>query len=324
MKKFVSVLLAIVMIFAFCVNAFAATEVTGTLADGTTISKPVSEVLKSADAGLAEVKESDSEKYEKLSAFFDEAKANPENLAIGFIDFDGFFADVTEANLDVTLPVEADAGKVVVVTTSDGSYGDYIAEQGTVVVPFPKDAKLLAYSIAGKETEDEWAWPVLPGEPTTITSSTVIVGSPSRTETSVYTTSPLPPVDKEEGIGSSAYEIHNMATDELEEIVPKEEADFVPVGEADKLDKDGTEKFLSEYENVKGISDKLVKYFFWLQIPDKYTVNEEHYLKLVFRCKGDNVQVTANGVPMTVVHESGITYYAKLTQLGAIAIMCNP
>ena len=98
---------------------------------------------------------------------------------------------------------------------------------------------------------------------------------------------------------------------------------ILPVGEADKLPEADKEAFLAAYEEAKAVEGKVVKYFYWIDIPEKYKTEDFAWAKYEFKCAGENVEVTVNGNPMEVVHVDGVDYYAKLTEFGAVAIMCD-
>ena len=134
-------------------------------------------------------------------------------------------------------------------------------------------------------------------------------------------------VTKEDGTTEEVlgFAICDAATDEVEGVIPADEVELIAVADAaDKLDEEDAEKFLEEFEKVKAIEDKVVKYFFWLKVPED-TLKDGEYLKFVFKCKGENVGCTVNGEEMEVVAVEGAedTYFAKLTKLGAVAITCD-
>ena len=55
----------------------------------------------------------------------------------------------------------------------------------------------------------------------------------------------------------------------VEGVIPADEVELIAVADAaDKLDEEDAEKFLEEFEKVKAIEDKVVKYFFWLKVPE--------------------------------------------------------
>lgn len=98
---------------------------------------------------------------------------------------------------------------------------------------------------------------------------------------------------------------------------------ILTVAEADKLDDADKEAFLAAYEDAKAVEGKVVKYFYWIDIPEEFKTENFGWVRFDFKCAGENVEVTVNGNPMEVVHVEGVDYYAKLTEFGAIAIMCD-
>ena len=114
--------------------------------------------------------------------------------------------------------------------------------------------------------------------------------------------------------------------DEVIALVPWREVLVYQLRFASRLNDEEEAQFLSEYENAKNIEDKVVKYFYWLNIPDEYKTEDVAYAKYYFTCIGKNVELTVNGKQMEVLpsDQGGLTnYYAKLTEFGAIAIMCD-
>lgn len=105
--------------------------------------------------------------------------------------------------------------------------------------------------------------------------------------------------------------------------VPWTDVTELPVDASAELPEEQEEAFLAAYEAVKAIEDKVVKYFFWLDIPEGYKTEQLVWAKYEFKCAGENVEVTVNGNPMEVVHVKGVDYYAKLTEFGALAILCD-
>ena len=105
--------------------------------------------------------------------------------------------------------------------------------------------------------------------------------------------------------------------------VPADSIVLVPVGEADKLDEADKEAFLAAYEDAKAVEGKVVKYFYWIGMPEELEGVDFAWVRYDFKCAGENVEVTVNGNPMEVVHVDGVDYYAKLTEFGAMAIMCD-
>lgn len=128
------------------------------------------------------------------------------------------------------------------------------------------------------------------------------------------------PVEKAE----KAFAVCDAASDEEKETVPVEDIILVDVADAAALEDADKEAFLAAYEAAKAIEGKAVVDFFWLDLPEQYTVDAENYLKFTFKCEGKNVQVQVNGNEMEVVAEDAPnTYSAKLTELGAVAILCD-
>ena len=93
------------------------------------------------------------------------------------------------------------------------------------------------------------------------------------------------------------------------------------VDKADALEAADKEAFLAAYEAAKAITGKVVVDFFWVDAD--YAVDADHPLVYSFECKGENVQVQVNGKDMEVVETADNTYSAKLTELGAVAILCD-
>ena len=81
--------------------------------------------------------------------------------------------------------------------------------------------------------------------------------------------------------------------------------------------------FLAAYEDAKNVEGKVVKYFYWLGMPKELEGVDFEWFRYDFKCAGENVEVTVNGHPMEVVHVDGVDYYAKITEFGAIAILCD-
>ena len=130
-------------------------------------------------------------------------------------------------------------------------------------------------------------------------------------------TTPMAPAKKEGGMA-----LYN-ADEKVYATVPAEDVTEVAVGDADKLSAEDKEAFLAAYEDVKAVEGKVVKYFYWVDIPESYKTDEFAWAKYEFKCTGENVEVTVNGNPMEVVHVDGVDYYAKLTEFGAVAILCD-
>ena len=158
MKKFFAIVLALTFVLSIGVLSFAAPEeVTGTLADGTAVTKPVSEVVKSVEDGIAAIEAVDAEKAEALKAFFAEAeeKEDAEVIAKGIIDFAGAFVDATEDEIEVPLSVPGvKAGDKVGVSLSNGTSKLAECEEDDVITfAFPKDADGIGYVVSATVEE---------------------------------------------------------------------------------------------------------------------------------------------------------------------------
>ena len=114
------------------------------------------------------------------------------------------------------------------------------------------------------------------------------------------------------------------ANDEAVVAIPLSEVTIVPLKAADQLPEKDKEAFLKAYEEAKAVKDKVVKYFFWIDIPESYKSDSNFdSLKFTFTCTGDNVVVLVNGKPMKVVKLDGDKYAAYLTEFGAISILTD-
>lgn len=141
-------------------------------------------------------------------------------------------------------------------------------------------------------------------------------GSPTKDKTSDTTSAALPTTGKK-GLG-----LYN-SDDELIAVVPANAVRKTSVGNADRLSDEDKEAFLAAYEDAKKVEGKVVKYFYWLDIPEKYKTDDFAYAKYIFTCTGKNVQLQVNGKEMEVEKVGKFTYEAKLTEFGAIAILCD-
>ena len=147
--------------------------------------------------------------------------------------------------------------------------------------------------------------------------SVVAFAAPSTTKTSPAEVYAAP-------AKAGGFVICDMATDAVEDEIPAEEVTVVAVDDAATLEDADKEAFLAAYEAAKAVEGKAVVDFFWLAVPEQYTVDAENYLKFSFTCEGENVQVQVNGNDMEVVAEDAPNaYFAKLTELGAVAILCD-
>ncbi len=117
--------------------------------------------------------------------------------------------------------------------------------------------------------------------------------------------------------------IYNSA-DKRIAVVPNKDMLKLNVGSADKLDAADKDAFLAAYETAKSTEGKIVRHFFWLDIPDEYkNLDGFSYAKLSFGCRGQNVEVTVNGKPMEVVRLGHGQYYAKITEFGVVSIISD-
>lgn len=150
---------------------------------------------------------------------------------------------------------------------------------------------------------------------------TAFAGSPVAPISSPVYTTQYPDVPDASGL-----DVCKMVDDKVKVSVPTEEVILLSVGEAGALGDEDKAAFLAAYDAVKEIKDAVVVYFFWLDIPENYKtgVGIEDYIKLGFKCPGENVRVTVNGNEMEVVAlEEANSYFAKLTETGAVAILCD-
>ncbi len=138
--------------------------------------------------------------------------------------------------------------------------------------------------------------------------------------TSKDATAPLP---KSKSLESDSGLEYYDKEDNLLGTVPKEQVVVAAVDQANQLPAADKEAFLKVYEDVKAIKDRVVKQFFWLNTKDFEEPDNLEYYKWEFTCEGENVAVTVNGKDMEVVNVEGANYFAKLTELGAVAILCD-
>ncbi len=141
-------------------------------------------------------------------------------------------------------------------------------------------------------------------------------GSPAEAPKEYYYGPPLDTLKKDAGL-LEAYDANDKKIGDI----PAEDVTQVVVGDADKLEAADKETFLAAYEEAKAVESKAVKFFYWLQV--KNLPEGCAYVKYPFTCSGENVQVTVNGNEMEVVSLGGDEYYAKLTEFGSVAILCD-
>ena len=97
----------------------------------------------------------------------------------------------------------------------------------------------------------------------------------------------------------------------------------IQVTQGDRLPPNDEQIFMNAYERAKAIEDRIVKYFFWLDIPAVYIPENFGYGKFEFNCAGDNVECFVDDKPMEVVHVDGEDYFAKLTEFGPVMVVCD-
>ena len=113
-----------------------------------------------------------------------------------------------------------------------------------------------------------------------------------------------------------------MEDDTIYEFVPISQVTNVDYKDAAKfLDPKTKEAFAAFYKEAKTVEGRKLRKAYWFNIPDNYTLDDEHYAKYLFSCDGSHVEVTVNGDPVEVVSVNGRTsYIAKITARGPIAI----
>ena len=116
---------------------------------------------------------------------------------------------------------------------------------------------------------------------------------------------------------------HRKPNDTAYQFVPLEEVTNVPYEQEDLLTPDKRVAFKEAYDQAKASvpEGSKLRQVYWFEVPEHYTIDDEHYGKYLFACKGDDVEVTCNGNAMEVVPVTGqTTYFAKITERGVIAI----
>ncbi|MBQ8075036.1 MAG: hypothetical protein IJ237_03535 [Oscillospiraceae bacterium] len=128
---------------------------------------------------------------------------------------------------------------------------------------------------------------------------------------------PSKPIDANPGLL-----ILYMEDDTLYDFVPMHLVTNVEYNDAaNLLNTKVREAFAEAYKEAKAVEGKHLRKAYWFNIPDNYTLDDEHYAKYLFACEGSNVEVTVNGEPIEVVSVNGRTsYIAKVTARGTIAI----
>ena len=112
-----------------------------------------------------------------------------------------------------------------------------------------------------------------------------------------------------------------MEDDTLYQFVPIEDVTHVDRKDAQKLPAAKRDALLDAVAEEKAKDDAKLRDAYWFEVPSNYTVDDEHYAKIVFSCKGTDVEVTVNGVPCEVLSVTGgTTYLAKVIDLGVVVV----
>ena len=113
-----------------------------------------------------------------------------------------------------------------------------------------------------------------------------------------------------------------MEDDTIYQFVPISQVTNVEYRDAAKfLNGKDKEAFSAAYQEAKAVEGGKLRKAYWFNIPDSFTLDDEHYAKYLFSCDGKDVTVTVNGEPVEVVSVNNRTsYIAKITARGSIAI----
>ena len=115
-----------------------------------------------------------------------------------------------------------------------------------------------------------------------------------------------------------------MEDDTIYQFVPINEVTHVNREDAQTLPSAKRDALLDAVADVKAAREtdgKKLRDAYWFEVPEKYTVDDEHYAKIIFACKGTDVEVTVNGEPVEIVSVTGrTTYLAKVTDRGAVVV----
>ena len=140
---------------------------------------------------------------------------------------------------------------------------------------------------------------------------------------SAMATSGSPTTPTHRGGKGSGLRIYNDE-DKLIAVVPWSKVTQLSVGQADQLSAEEKDAFLAAYENVKNMDGKIVRKFFWLDVPQSYKDLEDFaYARWDFGTRGQNVQLSMNGKDMEVNKLGHGQYWAKVTEFGALAIISD-
>ena len=112
-----------------------------------------------------------------------------------------------------------------------------------------------------------------------------------------------------------------MEDDTLYQFVPIEDVTHVDRKDAQTLPSAKRDALLDAVAEAKAKDDAKLREAYWFEVPSNYTVDDEHYAKIVFSCKGTDVEVTVNGKPCEVLSVTGgTTYLAKVIDLGVVVV----
>ena len=107
---------------------------------------------------------------------------------------------------------------------------------------------------------------------------------------------------------------------------------FVPIDDVTHVDRDNAKVLPSAKRDAlldavdsakaaKEVDGKRLRDAYWFEVPEQYTVDDEHYAKIIFACKGTDVEVTVNGEPVEILNVTGgTTYLAKLIDRGVVIV----
>ena len=112
-----------------------------------------------------------------------------------------------------------------------------------------------------------------------------------------------------------------MEDDTVYQFVPIEDVTHVDRKDAQALPTAKRDALLNAVAEAKAKDDAKLRDAYWFEVPDTYTVDDEHYAKIVFSCKGTDVEVTVNGIPCEVLSVTGgTTYLAKVIDRGVVVV----
>ena len=115
-----------------------------------------------------------------------------------------------------------------------------------------------------------------------------------------------------------------MEDDTIYQFVPINEVTHVNREDAKTLSSAKRDALLDAVADAKAAREtdgKKLRDAYWFEVPEKYTVDDEHYAKIIFSCKGTDVEVTVNGELVEIVSVTGrTTYLAKVTDRGAVVV----